>query len=169
MEDKALCSRLTFWERRVCLYDQALVCYCLYYKAHAWLIDIPLSCPYLEVEYLFPNHVYTLISASYPAIRFISACVVKKSNFFLHTMVLQQRKIYRSLAVQDDFQSSCYPGKVCLHSLIHQCHDDSLASYLAQHGTPTSVQSNPVSVVKADSHIAVYRYEYDVRSMVLSS
>ena len=81
LEDKALCPKLTFWERCVCLYDQALLCYCVHSKAHAWLIDtildvsarvvfsswlvigwfidIPLSCPYLEVEYLSPNHVYT--------------------------------------------------------------------------------------------------------------
>ena len=55
------------------------------------------------------------------------------------------------LAVQGDFQSSCYLGQVCLLSLIHQRHNDSLASYLAQHGTPTSVQSNPVSVVTSVS------------------
>ena len=39
LEDKALCPKLTFWERRVCLYDQALVRYCLHSKAHAWLSD----------------------------------------------------------------------------------------------------------------------------------
>ena len=76
---------------------------------------------------------------------------LKKSNFCLHTIVGQQRKIYRALAVQDDFQSSCYPGQVCLLSLLHQRQDDSLASYLAQHGTLTSAQSNPVSVVTSVS------------------
>ena len=44
-----------------------------------------------------------------------------------------------------------FSGQVCLLSLIHQRQDDSLASYLAQHGTPTSVQSNPVSVVTCGS------------------
>ena len=39
LEDKALCPKLTFWERCVCLYDQALLCYCVHSKAHAWLID----------------------------------------------------------------------------------------------------------------------------------
>ena len=39
LEDKALCPKLTFWERRVCWYDQALVRYCLHSSAHAWLID----------------------------------------------------------------------------------------------------------------------------------
>ena len=52
---------------------------------------------------------------------------------------------------KDGFQSSGYPGQVCLLSLIDKRHDISLASYLAQHGTSTSVQSNPVSVVTSVS------------------
>ena len=39
LEGKALCPKLTFWEQCVCLYDQALLCYCVHSKAHAWLID----------------------------------------------------------------------------------------------------------------------------------
>ena len=53
--------------------------------------------------------------------------------------------------MQDDFQSSCYLGQVCLLSLLYQRHYDSLASYLAQHGTLSSAQSNPVSVVTSVS------------------
>ena len=52
---------------------------------------------------------------------------------------------------KDGFQSSGYPGQVCLLSLIHQRHDISLASHLAQHGTSTSIQSNPVLVVASVS------------------
>ena len=62
-------------------------------------------------------------------------------------MVGQQRKIHQLWQSKDGFQSSGYPGQVCLLSLIHQRHDISLASYLAQHGTSMPVQSNPVSVV----------------------
>ena len=43
LEDKALCPKLTFSEWRVCLYDQALVYYCLHSKAHAWLNDAILN------------------------------------------------------------------------------------------------------------------------------
>ena len=43
LEDKALCPKLTFWERCVCLYDQALLCYCVHFKAHAWLFDTILN------------------------------------------------------------------------------------------------------------------------------
>ena len=60
----------------------------------------------------------------------------------------QQRKISQASAVLDSFQSSM----LSLPSLSTQpststTRYDSLASYLAQHGTLTSVQSNPVSVV----------------------
>ena len=37
------CPKLTFWEWCVYLYDQALLCYCVHSKAHAWLIDTILN------------------------------------------------------------------------------------------------------------------------------
>ena len=43
LKDKVLCPKLTFWERSVCVYDQALMCYCLHSKAHAWLTDTILN------------------------------------------------------------------------------------------------------------------------------
>ena len=73
--------------------------------------------------------------------------MVNKSNFCLHIWWASKGRFIEFWQCKDDFQSSGYPGQVCLLSLIYQRHYISLASYLAQHGTPTSVQSNPVSVV----------------------
>ena len=80
-----------------------------------------------------------------------AACVVKKVIFAFIWWWASKQGFIELWQCKDGFQSSGYPGQVCLLSLIHQRHDISLASHLAQHGTSTSVQSNPVSVVTSVS------------------
>ena len=145
--------RLAHWYHIKCLCEgcfQFLGCHWLIHWHSSLLslfgswIFIPNSCLYIDRCVLSSHSIHFQPHKQ-------AACVVKKVILAVIWWWASKGGLMELWQCKDGFQSSGYPGKVCLLSLIHQRHDISLASHLAQHGTSTSAQSNPVSVVTSVS------------------